>query len=78
MPHLVALGLMVSDKKIFKDFQNFSVCCHGNQFLKESKYFKEHYCEISSKIGWVVSERMFKIKVNAWTDRSTGGHQAMT
>ena len=25
MPNLVALGLMVSDKKIFKDFKKFSV-----------------------------------------------------
>ena len=61
MPNLVALGLMVSDKKIFKDFKNFSVLLPWQQeFLKESNYFKklqrgpwqEHCCEISSKSDW--------------------------
>ena len=34
MPNLVALTLMVSDKKIFKDLFG-SFCCHGNQrFLR--------------------------------------------
>ena len=31
MPNLVALGLMASDKKIFKDFGFFQFCCYGNQ-----------------------------------------------
>ena len=41
MPNLVALGLMVSDKKIFKDFKKFSVLLPWQpEFLKESNYFK--------------------------------------
>ena len=39
MPNLVALGLMVSDKKIFKDFKKFSVLLPWQpEFLKESNY----------------------------------------
>ena len=42
MPNLVALGLMVSDKKIFKDFKKFSVLLPWQpEFLKESNYFKK-------------------------------------
>ena len=60
MPNLVALGLMVSDKKIFKDFNFFLVLLPWKpEFLKESNSFKkfcggpwqEHFCEISSKSG---------------------------
>ena len=41
MPNLVALGLMVSDKKIFKDFKNFYVLLPWQpELLKESNYFK--------------------------------------
>ena len=41
MPNSVALGLMVSDKKIFKDFKKFSVLLPWQpEFLKESNYFK--------------------------------------
>ena len=41
MPNLVALGLIVSDKKIFKDFKKFSVLLPWQpEFLKESNYFK--------------------------------------
>ena len=41
MPNLVALGLMVSDKKIFKDFKKNSVLLPWQpEFLKESNYFK--------------------------------------
>ena len=41
MPNLVALGLMVSDKKIFKDFKKFSVLLPWQpEFLKELNYFK--------------------------------------
>ena len=58
MPNLVALGLKVSDKKIFKYIEYFKFCCQGNQFLKELNSFKEfwrrpweeHLCEISSKL----------------------------
>ena len=32
MPNFVALSLMVSDKKIFKDFEK--ICCHGNQSFR--------------------------------------------
>ena len=39
---MVALGLMVSDKKIFKDFKKIQFCCHGKQeFLKETNDFKK-------------------------------------
>ena len=42
MPNLVALGLMVSDKKIFKDFKKFSVLLPWQpEFLKESNHFKK-------------------------------------
>ena len=37
MPNLVALGLMDSDKKIFKDLKKNVLL---PEFLKESKYFK--------------------------------------
>ena len=47
MPNLVALGLMVSDKKIFKDFKKFSVLLPWQpEFLKESK---DHGGNISVK-----------------------------
>ena len=54
MPNLVALGLMVSDKKIFKDLKNFSVLLPWQpEFLKESNYFKnskeDHGSNISVK-----------------------------
>ena len=65
MPNLVALSLMLSDKKIFKDFEkkifkdseNFEVLLPWQpEFLKESNSFKnsgpwqKHSCEISSKL----------------------------
>ena len=41
MPNLVALGIMVSDKKIFKDFKKFSVLIPWQpDFLKESNSSK--------------------------------------
>ena len=41
MPNLVAVGLMVSNKKIFKDFKKFSVLLPWQpEFFKESNYFK--------------------------------------
>ena len=58
MPNLVALGPMVSDKKIFKDFKKFYVLLPWQaEFFKESNYFKKflrvpaqkHFFEISSK-----------------------------
>ena len=42
MPNLVALTLMVSDKKIFKVFKIFSVLLPWQpQFLMESNFFKK-------------------------------------
>ena len=39
MPNLVALSLMVSDEKIFKDFKNFEVLLSWQpKFLKESNF----------------------------------------
>ena len=54
MPNLVALGLMVSDKKIFKDFKKISVLLPWQpEFLKESNYFsnseEDHGGNISVK-----------------------------
>ena len=41
MPNLVALSIMVSDKKIFKDFKKFSVLFPWQpEFLKESNSSK--------------------------------------
>ena len=42
MPNLVALTLMVSDKKIFKDLKKNSVLLPWQpEFLKESNSFKK-------------------------------------
>ena len=42
MPNLVALGLMVSDKKIFKDFKKISVLLPWqSEFLKESNFVQK-------------------------------------
>ena len=42
MPNLVAIGLMVSDMKIFKDFNFFLVLLPWQpEFLKESSFFKK-------------------------------------
>ena len=42
MPNLVALGIMVSDKMIFKDFKKFSVLLQWQpEFLKESNSVKK-------------------------------------
>ena len=54
MPNLVALGLMVSDKKIFKDFKKFLVLLPWQtELLKESDSFKkseeDHGRNISGK-----------------------------
>ena len=44
MPNLVALGLMVSDKKIFKDFIFLLVLLLWQlEFLKESRNSEEDY-----------------------------------
>ena len=46
MPNLVALGLMVSDKKIFKDFKKKNkFCCHGNQSFLRNKILSRNYEE---------------------------------
>ena len=42
MPNLVALGLMVSDKKIFKDFKkNFSFVAMATGVFEGIKLFQE-------------------------------------
>ena len=52
MPNLVALGLMVSDKKIFKDFKKFSVLLPWQpEFLKESNYFKNSEEDLGGNIS---------------------------
>ena len=43
MPNLVALGLMISDKKIFKDLKKNSVLLPWqSDFLKESDYSRNY------------------------------------
>ena len=57
MPNLVALDLMVSDKKIFKDLKkNLSFVAMATSVLEGIKFFQKilkrtlaHFCEISSK-----------------------------
>ena len=54
MPNLVALGIMVSDKMIFKDFKKISVLLPWQpEFLKESNSFEnseeDHARNISVK-----------------------------
>ena len=50
MPNLVALGLMVSDKKIFKDFKKISVLLPWQpELLKESNSEEDHGRNISVK-----------------------------
>ena len=42
MPNLVALNLMVSDKKIFKDFENFlSLVAVATGVFEGIKFFQE-------------------------------------
>ena len=42
MPNFVALGTMVSDKKIFKDFKKFSVLLPWQpEFFEGIKFFQE-------------------------------------
>ena len=57
MPNLVALSLVVSDKKIFKDLNFFlSFVAMATRVLEGIKFFQkilrrpwqEHFCEISS------------------------------
>ena len=55
MPNLVALGIIVSDKKILKDFKKISVLLPWQpEFLKESNYLKnseeDHNRNISVKL----------------------------
>ena len=85
MPNLVALGFMVSDQEIFKDFNSFSFVAMANRVLAGIKFFQEipnrtmagTFLRNLIEIGLVVSEKMFKIKVNNRTDghaRRTPGH----
>ena len=73
MPNLVALGLMVSDKKIFKDFKKFSVLLPWQQeFLKESNSEEDHGGNISVKFHQnPISSFREEEKVNARTDGRT-------
>ena len=41
MPNLVALGLMVSDKKIFKDLKKISFVAMATRVLEEIQLFQE-------------------------------------
>ena len=41
MPKLVALGLMVSDKKIFKDFEKICLIAMATRVFKGIKFFHE-------------------------------------
>ena len=84
MQNLVALGLMVSDKNIFKDLKKNSVLLLWQpEFLKESNYFKKseeaHGRNISVKFHQNPISS-FREEVNEWTDgrRNHDGQQTMT
>ena len=71
MPNLVALSLMVSD---FQDVQYFSTfVAMANTVLEGIKFFQEIQKRTMAgsfllnfiKIGWIVTENMYQIKVNA-------------
>ena len=67
MPNLVALGLMVSDKKIFKDFKFlFKFCCHAWQpeFLKESNSFKKY----EEDHGWIISVKYHQNRIGSFRE----------
>ena len=76
MPNLVALSLMVSDQKIFKDLKKkLSFVAMATRVFEEIKFFQAilkrtmagtFLCNFI-KIQLVVSEKMFKDKVNAQT-----------
>ena len=83
MPNLVAVGLMVSEKKIFKDYKKNSVLLSWqSEFLKESNYFKkfcrgpcqEHFCEISSQADKQFQRCLKKKLTHGRTDTRTDGH----
>ena len=83
MPNLIAIGLMVSEKKIFKDLQYFAFVTMASRFSERIKFFQEimkramagTFLRNFIKIGWVVSEKMFRIKVNALMNaQRTPGH----
>ena len=88
MANLVALGLMVSDKKIFKDFKKISFVAMATKVFEGIKLFQKilkrtivgTFLWNFIKIQWVVSEKkMFKEKVNRRTDACTqDGQQTMT
>ena len=87
MPNLVALGLMVSDKKIFKDLKKISVVSVATRVFEGIKLFQDILMRTMAgtflrnfiKSGLVDSEKMFKEKVNARTDGHIhDGQQAMT
>ena len=82
MPNLVALGLMVSDKKIFKDLKKKkkkkknSFVAMSTRVFEGIKLFQRILKRTMAgnfiKIRLVVSEKkMFKEKVNARTDGRT-------
>ena len=49
MPNLVALGIMVSDKKIFKDFKKFSVLLPWRNQILSRNSEEDHARNISVK-----------------------------
>ena len=81
MPNFVALGLMVSDKKIFQDFKKFKFCCHGNQSFRRNQILSRNSEEDYSRNISVkfhqnpISSFREEEKVNTRTDaRLTMGH----
>ena len=88
MPNLVALGLMVPDKKIFKDLIFFlSFVAMATRVFEGIKFSQENLKMTIAgtflwnfiKIGSVLSEKkMFKEKVNARTDARTHDGQRTT
>ena len=83
MPNLVALGLMVSDKKIFKDFKKFSVLLPWqpeflrNQIISRNSE-EDHGGNISVKFHQNPISRVnarTHARTDGWKDgRRTTGH----
>ena len=81
MQNLVALTLMVPDKKIFKVFIFFSVLLPWQPVFDGIKFFHEiqkrtmagTFLRNFIKIRLVVSEKMFKEKVSGQMDGRTDG-----
>ena len=65
MPNLVALGLMVSDKKIFKDFKKISVLLPW-----QPEFFKNQIISGNSEEdhGWNISVKFHQNPISSFSE----------